>query len=171
MKGWFGVLLVWAVLAMVGSAYQMTRWRCPVSMVKHYSAPLEPIKPFYVFTRAFADSIVVAGADTIQTKENAVDSRYVRRLLIELLSYLPANDRPEPRAVTLEYREPPTPAQRLRAEAEQLQRQADRLEYAEELRNDVERAIAWLDSAGAATPAVGAEGPEAAAPEPTEGGE
>lgn len=164
MRGWIGFLFVWAVLAMAGSAYQTVKERPALSRVKHYNAPLEPIKPFYVFTRAFADSIVVAGADadTVHTKENAVDHRYVRRLLVELLGYLPSNQRPMPEVITLEYREPPTPAEIRRQQAEQLQREADRLERAEKLRSEVERAIAWLDSAGVGEPAVGGEGPKQA---------
>lgn len=155
MRGWIAVLLVWLVMAMAGFAYQMVEGRPALCAVKHYgTSSLEPIRPFYVFTRAFADSIVVASPDTICATENTMDRRYIRRLLVELLTYLPANKRPEPVLGDLLYRLPPTPAQELRREAEQLQRQADRLERAEKLRAEVEQAISWLDSTGSDSDAV-----------------
>lgn len=90
-----------------------------------------------------------AVTDTAAAKETTVDLRYVRRLLIELSGFLPANNRPEIRwSDNLVYHPPPTPAQELRRQADDLRRQADRLERAGQLRAEVEQAIAWLDSAG-----------------------
>ena len=73
-----------------------------------------------------------------------MDLHYIRRLLVELLEYLPSNKAPEIRAMTLECRFLPTPAQELHQQAEELEWQAQRLEAAERLRKQVEQAIGYL---------------------------
>ena len=73
--------------------------------------------------------------DTLgQPPEVLMDMRYIRRLLVELLEYLPYNDAPHVTTQPLIYLQPPTPAQELRRQAEDLERRAQRLENVERLR-------------------------------------
>lgn len=120
------------------------------------SGLVKPIQQYTTFSReVFAQepipmlsgTLLSETPDTLgQPPEVLMDMRYIRRLLVELLGYLPRNESSRLGTITLEYRPPPTPAQELRQQAEDLERQAQCLERAEQLRKEVEQAIAYLDT-------------------------
>lgn len=133
-----------------------------------HSGLVKPIQQYTVFgsREVFAqepaapDTVWIVNSGTVEflpaptttaPKEEPVDMdmRYIRRLLVELIEYLPGNEAPGIRSVTSEYRPPPTPAQELHQQAEELERKAQRLEAAERLRHQVEQAIGYLDTVSA----------------------
>ena len=90
---------------------------------------------------------VLLWAPLIAKERVAVDLISIRRLLVELDTYLPRNQAKLPgvEVQDLALRTPLSKAQKLRNEAGKLMRQAQRLERADSLRQQVKLMIHWID--------------------------